>query len=95
MAKENKGNQVHVFSIEDELATLEADKRMVTLIKVALKNNRFQLQYQPIASLHAEPGERYEVLLRLLDQDDSIIMPADFMGAAKNSHLMTEIDQAI
>ncbi|WP_455198902.1 EAL domain-containing protein [Kaarinaea lacus] len=93
MAKENKGNQVHVFSIEDELASLEADKRIVTLIKLALKNNRFQLQYQPIASLHAEPGERYEVLLRLLDQDDSIIMPADFMGAAKNSNLMTEIDR--
>lgn len=93
MAKENKGNQVHVFSIEDELATLEADKRMVTLIKVALKNNRFQLQYQPIASLHAEPGERYEVLVRLLDQDDSIIMPAEFMSAAKNTSLMAEIDR--
>ncbi|WP_455217482.1 EAL domain-containing protein [Kaarinaea lacus] len=93
MAKENKGNQVHIFSIEDELASLEADKRIVTLIRLALKNNRFQLQYQPIASLHAEPGERYEVLLRLLDQDDSIIMPADFMGAAKNSNLMTEIDR--
>lgn len=93
MAKENKGNQVHVFSLEDELASQEADKRIVTLIKLALKNNRFQLQFQPIASLHAEPGERYEVLLRLLDQNDSIIMPADFMGAAQHSNLMTEIDR--
>lgn len=93
MAKQNKGNQVHVFSIEDELASVEADKRMVTLIRVALKNNRFQLQFQPIASLHAEPGERYEVLLRLLDQDDSILMPSDFMSAAKSSNLMTEIDR--
>jgi len=93
MAKQNKGNQVHVFSIEDELASLEADKRMVTLLRVALKNNRFQLQFQPIASLHAEPGERYEVLLRLLDQDDSVIMPADFMSAAKSANLMTEIDR--
>jgi len=93
LAKEGKGNQVHSFSIEDELASLEADKRIVTLIKLALKNNRFRLQYQPIASLHAEPGERYEVLLRLLDQDDSIIMPADFMSAAQSANLMTEIDR--
>jgi diguanylate cyclase (GGDEF)-like protein/PAS domain S-box-containing protein len=93
MAKENKGNQVHVFSLEDELASQEADKRIVTLIKLALKNNRFQLQFQPIASLHAEPGERYEVLLRLLDQDGSIIMPGDFIPAAHLANLMTEVDR--
>lgn len=93
MAKENKGNQVHIFSLEDELASQEADKRIVTLLKLALKNNRFQLNYQPIASLHAEPGERYEVLLRLLDQDDSVIMPGEFMDAAHHAQLMTEVDR--
>ena len=93
VAKENKGNQVHVFSLEDELASQEADKRIVTLIKYALKKNRFQLQFQPIASLHAEPGERYEVLIRLLDQNDKIIMPGDFLNAAKYAQLMTEVDR--
>ncbi len=93
VAKENQGNQVHVFSLEDELASQEADKRIVTLIKLALKKNRFQLHFQPIASLHAEPGERYEVLIRLLDQDDTIIMPGEFLGAAQSSQLMTEIDR--
>jgi diguanylate cyclase (GGDEF)-like protein/PAS domain S-box-containing protein len=93
MAKENKGNQIHVFSEEDELASLEADKKMVTLLRLALKNNRFVLQYQPIVSLHAEPGERYEVLLRMLDQDDNLIMPGDFLGAAAQAELMTEIDR--
>lgn len=93
MAKENKGNQIHTFSEEDELASLEADKKMVTLIRLALKNNRFALQYQPIVSLHAEPGERYEVLLRMLDQDDKIIMPGEFLGAAEQAELMTEIDR--
>lgn len=92
-AKENNGNQVHIFTVEDELATQEADKRIVTLINLALKNNRFTLQYQPIVSLHAEPGERYEVLLRLLDQDDSVIMPGDFIPAAEQAELMVEIDK--
>lgn len=93
VAKEKGGNQVHIFSEEDALASLEADKRIITLLDLALKNNRFQLQYQPIVSLHAEPGERYEVLVRLLDQDDSIIMPNDFLGAAEQSGLMIEIDK--
>jgi diguanylate cyclase (GGDEF)-like protein/PAS domain S-box-containing protein len=92
-AKEKGGNQVHIFSEEDALASLEADKRVITLLDLALKNNRFQLQYQPIVSLHAEPGERYEVLVRLLDQDDSIIMPNDFLVAAEQSGLMVEIDK--
>lgn len=93
VAKEEKGNIIHIFSEEDELANLEADKRIVTLLGLALKNNRFQLQFQPIVSLHAEPGERYEVLLRLLDQDDSIIMPSEFLVAAETAGLMTDIDK--
>ena len=93
VAKESNGNQVHTFTLEDELATQEADKRITTLINLGLKNNRFKLQYQPIVSLHAEPGERYEVLVRLLDQDDSVIMPGDFIPAAKQAGLMVEIDK--
>ena len=92
-AKEKGGNQVHIFSEEDALASLEADKRITTLLELALKNNRFVLHYQPIVSLHAEPGERYEVLLRLKDQDDSIIMPCDFIEAAEHAGLMQEIDK--
>ncbi len=92
-AKEKGGDQVHIFSEEDALASLEADKRIITLLELALKNNRFMLQYQPIVSLHAEPGERYEVLLRLKDQDNSIIMPGDFLKAAEQEGLMKEIDK--
>jgi diguanylate cyclase (GGDEF)-like protein/PAS domain S-box-containing protein len=93
IAREQGGNTVHVFSAEDQLASLEADKKMLTLLQLALKKNRFQLQYQPIVSLHAEPGERYEVLLRMLDQNDNIIMPGEFLGTARHNELMTEIDR--
>jgi len=92
-AKEKGGNQIHIFSEEDALASLEADKRIVSLLELALKNNRLMLHYQPIVSLHAEPGERYEVLVRLKDQDDSIIMPGNFLAAAEQAGLMQEIDK--
>ena len=93
IANKGGGNLTHIFSEEDALASMEADKKMVTMIQMALKNNRFQLQYQPIVSLHAEPGERYEVLLRMLDADGNQIMPAEFIDAAEQSNLMPEIDR--
>jgi multidomain signaling protein FimX len=93
VAKHNGGNEIHIFSEEDALASLEADKRIVSLLELALKNNRFMLQYQPIVSLHAEPGERYEVLLRLQNQDNSVVMPNDFIEAAEQAGLMADIDK--
>ncbi len=93
IAREQGGNQAHTFSEEDALAVLEADKKMITLLQIALKNNRFSLQYQPIVSLHAEPGERYEVLLRMLDPDNQLVMPGEFLDAAANAGLLVDIDR--
>lgn len=92
-AKSNKGNCIHTHTVADQLATLEEEKAWTERIRIALKNNRFVLHYQPIVSLHAEPGERYEVLLRMLDAEDNVIMPNDFLPSAENAMLMGEIDK--
>lgn len=93
IARERGGNQVHIFSEEDALAELEADKKTVSLLQLALKNNNFNLQFQPIVSLHAEPGERYEVLLRLNAPDGSTVLPGEFLDAAEGAGLMVDIDR--
>ena len=93
IVKDKGGNRIHSYSEEDEIALMEADKKLVSMLRLALKNDRFSLQFQPIVSLHAEPGERYEVLLRLMDQDDNIILPGEFLAAAEQADLMTEIDR--
>lgn len=93
IAKKDSGNQTHLYSDEDELASLEADKKMLSLIQLALKNDRFQLHFQPIVSLHAEPGERYEVLLRMLDQEGKVQMPSEFFSSAAQAGLLAEIDR--
>lgn len=92
-AKSNKGNSIHIHTVADQLATQEEEKAWTERIRIALKNNRFVLHYQPIVSLHAEPGERYEVLLRMLDAENNIIMPNEFLPTAENSMLMGEIDK--
>ena len=62
-------------------------------IKAALKNNRFRLLFQPVVSLHGEPGEHYEVLVRMLDEEDKEVPPEEFLPAAEKSGLMTYIDR--
>ncbi|MFV2058955.1 MAG: EAL domain-containing protein, partial [Thiohalomonadales bacterium] len=93
LAKEKKDKHLHIHTVADELAGMEQDKEWANRIQFSLTKNRFILHYQPIVSLHAEPGERYEVLIRMLDSEDKLIMPNEFLEAAEHSGLMTEIDR--
>ena len=93
MAKSQGGNHIHIHTIADEAASLEVDRAWADKLKTALKENLFMLHFQPIVSLHAEPGERYESFIRLQDSEQNIIMPAEFMEAARSSQLMTDIDR--
>lgn len=62
-------------------------------LRDALSENRFRLVYQPIVPLHAQPAERYEALIRMIDENGGEISPASFMPAAEKAGLMTEIDR--
>ena len=90
-----QGNSVHVHTMADEIASLEEDKAWAQRIRLAIKSNQFVLHFQPIVSLHGESGERYDVLLRMLDKDKNLIMPGEFMPAASNAGLSLEIDRWI
>lgn len=90
-AQQDGGNRLHslVTLIGDEQAL---DKK-VRHIRNALSTDKFRLLFQPIVSLHAEPGERYEILLRLLTDKGEEISPTDFLPVAEKAGLMLEIDR--
>ena len=46
------------------------DKDRVLDIQTALDNDQFRLSFQPIASLRGDGKEYYEVLVRMVDEDD-------------------------
>ncbi len=73
-------------------ATTDA-ARIKLLIEQALKNDSFRLVYQPIVSLQGDTREHYAVLIRLLDENNSEILPAGFLGQAKQANLMSDIDR--
>jgi len=78
---------------EKEPPTDDEASRIGQLIEHALENDRFRLVYQPIVSLQGDTREHYAVLIRLLDEDDTEIPPAEFLDHAKHMNLMSKIDR--
>lgn len=64
-----------------------------SLVAAALANNRFRLVYQPIVSMQGEADEMFEVLVRLIDDNNQMLVPAQFMPQAAREGLIPSIDR--
>lgn len=62
-------------------------------IQDALNNNRFMLVYQPIINLHGDAEEYYEVLVRMVDENEELVFPGEFIAEAERSGQIKEIDR--
>lgn len=94
---EMEGNAVSAYDQQHAAAsTVEAvTDEQVRLIDDSLKNNRFDLLYQPIISLQGDTRENYAVFLRVLDEDNQMHAPHDFLQKAANANRLAEIDRWI
>lgn len=72
----------------------EQEETWARRIKDALKDNRFFLSFQPIVSLmgNRDPN-RFEVFLRMIDEDGTPLRPMEFLGRAERGDLMQSIDR--
>ncbi|MDJ0569562.1 MAG: EAL domain-containing protein [Pleurocapsa sp. MO_192.B19] len=65
----------------------------INRIQEALAKNLFSLYAQPITSLEPnDDQQRFEILLRLTDEDDRVIPPNVFLDIATRNSLMPDID---
>jgi len=74
----------------------DSDKASVDIAKAvqnALDKGRFHLLFQPIISLRGVEEEHYEVLLRMLDENDESTSPTTFLSAAADIGATTKIDR--
>ncbi|MGE5028030.1 MAG: EAL domain-containing protein, partial [Betaproteobacteria bacterium] len=71
------------------------EMQWVARIAMAFEKERFQLYYQPIVPISGTPKEEqhFEILLRMLDEDNRLVPPGSFIPAAERYNLMTEIDR--
>jgi len=88
------GNQVcRAQKTATETRVQAYDKIWVRHIKQALMENRFRLVQQPIASLLGEDKGMFDVLVRMLDEQGSEVLPTEFIAAAERNDLMKNIDR--
>ncbi|GAB6067724.1 hypothetical protein JCM13664_10420 [Methylothermus subterraneus] len=95
-AKQEGRGRFHVFSFADR-AKEEAGKRIYwkEVLSQALKHRQFVFHYQPIADAKSGAVAYYEALLRLKQDDGTLILPGSFIDAAQRSGLMPAIDRFV
>ncbi|MBI1422835.1 MAG: EAL domain-containing protein [Gammaproteobacteria bacterium] len=94
IAEKEGGNAFHLYNPAiEEMAVQEQANVWGSRIKQALKDNQFKIMFQPIVSLHGEPGAHYEVLLRMLDDNGNEVVPSEFIPAAEQAGLMHFVDR--
>ncbi len=94
IAQEDNGSKAVMFNPGiEELEEREKKSHWEKQLKYSLKNNQLRLLFQPIVSLHGEPGAHYEVFVRLLNDAGEEITPDEFIPAAEKVGLMQYIDR--
>ena len=93
-AKERGNNRIQVFEQNDiDLQRRREQIKWVGHVQEALREDRFQLYAQLIQSLSDKNDSHYEILLRMLGDNGSLISPIVFMPAAERYNLMPKIDR--
>ena len=96
VAKDKGRNQIHVSSMDDvEQARRQLEMQWSVRIPSALERDRFVLHCQKIYPLDANSPEapRCELLVRMLEEDGSLILPGRLIPAAERFRHMPEIDR--
>lgn len=96
VAKDMGRNQVYVSNVNDvEQARRHLEMQWSARIPSALEHDQFVLYYQKIVPLDSTRGEspRCELLVRMLDEDGSLVLPGRLIPAAERFRHMPEIDR--
>lgn len=95
-AKDLGRDRIHVYMDDDsELLRRQSEMHWVARIKNALEDGRFVLHQQNMRSLSLLNGTQNcaEFLVRMLDENDNIIMPGAFIPAAERYGIMSLLDR--
>ncbi len=96
IAKDKGRNRLHIYQPDDSaLALRQGEMQWVHRISKTFDERRFYLARQAVLPLNPELDERphYEILLRMLSEDGTHILPSDFIPAAERYDMMRDIDR--
>jgi Amt family ammonium transporter len=95
LAKDLGRNRVHLHVPESNEVKVETEQvQWVNRIRQALDEDRFRLFCQPILALRDEGPRlpRYEILIRLRDEQGKVVPPGASVPSAERFNLMPQID---
>lgn len=96
LAKSGGGDAIHYYreQQDDSIESLN-QKNWDDRIKQAFDKDQFLLYFQPIVNIQSDSNPRYEVLLRMQDEEKAIIAPGTFLPYAERAGLMSDIDRKV
>jgi diguanylate cyclase (GGDEF)-like protein/PAS domain S-box-containing protein len=93
-AKDSGRNRVQLYK-PDNVPERQREMQWVSKLARAKDERRFELFYQPIVPIgnNAHEREHFELMLRLRDENGTIVTPAEFIPAAERYNVMPSIDR--
>lgn len=93
--RKEKGNGNGVKLHIPQAAIIEEKDDEYEKIRSLIDQQKFRLLYQPIVNLTSDDHNEqyYEVLLRLLDDEQNILTPGDFMTTVEDSEASIKVDR--
>ena len=96
IAQEKGGDIAYLFQEDDiHYIKYQYEVHWISRINKAFDENRFCLFFQPVVSSEANynNGDHYEILIRMIDENNQIIEPSNFLPSAERYNLMPRIDR--
>jgi len=97
VAKERGRNRIHIYQSDDAVSKRQDEIQWVNELNWAIKNSRFEIHSQAIRLLGEQGAVRdyFEILIRLRNRQNELLMPGAFIGAAERYNIMPEIDRQV
>jgi cyclic-di-GMP phosphodiesterase, flagellum assembly factor TipF len=93
---DDKGKpQLQTAPAAPKMMTGLSDEEILEVVREALQNNRVELFVQPIVSLPQRKRRHYECFSRIRGEDDSILMPDQYIAIAERERLIGTIDNML
>ncbi len=93
-AKDMGKNQVQIHQLNDaRMKKLQKELSWVADVNRSVENDRFKLFIQPIRAINSDNQQaKYEIFLRLNDDEGTLVSPGSYIPAAERFNLMGMVD---
>ncbi|PKM93428.1 MAG: hypothetical protein CVU84_15695 [Firmicutes bacterium HGW-Firmicutes-1] len=93
-----KGQKLTFLIYDQSLNIEESIKNNLTWtskIRTAIEKDKIVPYYQPIYNNDTKETDHFEVLMRLIDEDGTVVTPINFLGIAKKANLYKSLTKII